>query len=222
MKPLNLRALESRGWKTMQQNGLFDLFFGVVLAANALSMLLDELGVAAAIRIGATLALYAVAIVGSWRLQRRYVVPRTGTVKFGMERRHRVRWARIVLSISVFLTLGLLASITIARFSPTRWFGALGDYEPSAVIGIIILIPLVMVSYALEFPRLVIHGMLFVGAEFATVGLGQSLSIPAPGAVAFGSAAVVSLVIGLVVFARFLRIVPRVRRLPPEAMANDR
>ena len=181
MRPLNLRAIESESWKTMHENGLLDLFFGVVLTANALSMLLDQLGVVAAIRIGATLALYAVGIVGSWRLRRRYVVPRTGTVKLGMERRHRVRWTRIVLAISVLLTLGLLVSITIARFSPARWLGALGDYGPSAVIGIIILIPLVMVSYALEFPRLAIHGMLFVGAEFAPSGSGNRSPSRPPG-----------------------------------------
>ena len=222
MRPLSLRAIESESWKTMHENGLLDLFFGVVLTANALSMLLDQLGVAAAIRIGATLALYAVGIIGSLRLRQRCVVPRTGTARFGMGRRHRVRWTRIVLAISVLLTLALLVSITIARFSPARWFDPLGDYASSALIGIVILVSLGALAYTLDYPRLVIHGMLFVGAEFATVGLRRSLSIPAPGAVAFGSAAVVSLIIGLVVFARFLRTVPRVRRLPPEATGNDR
>lgn len=175
MRPLSLRAIESTGWKTMHENGLFDLFFGVVLSANALSMLLDELGVAAAIRIGSTLALYAVGIVGSWLVRRRYVVPRTGTAKFGPERRHRIRWARIVLAISVLLTLA-----AIARFPPAHWFRGLGDYAPSALIGSIILAPLAMISYALDSPRMVIHGMLFVGAEFATVGLERSLSHPGP------------------------------------------
>jgi hypothetical protein len=222
MRPLSLRAIESESWKTMHQNGLFDLFFGVVLSANALSMLLDELGVAAAIRIGAMLALYAVGIVGSWLLRRRCVVPRAGTAKFGTERRRRIRWTRIVLAISMLLTLALLALITIARFSPTRWLGALGDYGPSAFIGIIILIPLGMISYAFDSPRMLIHGTLFVGAEFATVALGHSCSLPAPGAIAFGSAAGVSLTIGLVVFTRFLRTVPRAQRLPAEATADDR
>lgn len=217
MRPLSLRAIESTGWKTMHENGLFDLFFGVVLSANALSMLLDELGVAAAIRIGSTLALYAVGIVGSWLVRRRYVVPRTGTAKFGPERRHRIRWARIVLAISVLLTLA-----AIARFPPAHWFRGLGDYAPSALIGSIILISLAVISYAFDPPPMVIHGMLFVGAEFATVALGRSLPTLVPGAVALGSAAVVSLTIGLVVFARFLRTVPRVRRLPLEATENDR
>jgi hypothetical protein len=222
MRRLNLRAIEARGWKAMHENGLFDLFFGVVLSANALSMLLDELGVAAAIRIGATLVLYAAGIVGSWRLRRRYVVPRTGTARFGASRQRRIHWTRLVLAASVLLTLTLLALITIARFPPSHWFGALGDFAPSALIGIIILIPLAVISYAFDSPRMAIHGMLFVGAEFATVVLERSLSVPAPGAIAFGSAAVVSLTIGLIVFARFLRTVPHVRRLPSEVMTNDR
>lgn len=222
MKPLSLRAIESGSWKTMQQNGLFDLFFGMVFSINALSMLLDELAVAAAVRIGATLALYAAGIIGSWLARRRYVVPRTGAARFGAERRHRVRWSRLVLAISVLLTLALVALITIARFSLTGWLAALGAYAPSALIGILILVPLATLAYTLDSPRIAIHGMLFVGAEFATVALGRSLSIPAPGAIAFGSAAVVSLTIGLVVFAKFLRTVPCVRPLPPEATGNDR
>lgn len=222
MNKLSLRTIESRSWKTMQENGLFDLLFGVVLSINALSMLMDELGVAAAIRIGVTLALYAAGIVGSWLARRRYVVPRRGIAKFGEGRRQRVRWSRFVLAISAFLTLALLALITIARFPPAHWLGALGDYAPSAMVGIIILIPLAMISYAFDFPRMLIHGMLFVGAEFATVALRPSLSIPAPGAIAFGCAAVVSLTIGLAVFTRFLRSVPRVRQLSLRATANDR
>jgi hypothetical protein len=222
MRPLNLRSIEAKGWKTMHENGLFDLFFGVALSVNALSMLLDGLGVAAAIRIGATLALYAAGIVGSWRIRRSCVVPRTGIVKFGPGRRHGIRWARIVLAISVLLTLALLALAAIARFPPVQRLGAFGDYGPSALIGSIILISLAVISYAFDSPRMVIHGMLFVGAEFATVGLGRSLSIPSPGAIAFGSAAVISLTVGLLVFVRFLPTVPRVRRLPPEATANTR
>ncbi|MFC2078032.1 hypothetical protein ACFLTM_04410 [Candidatus Bipolaricaulota bacterium] len=220
MNELNLRAIESRSWKAMQQNGLFDLFFGVVLAASALSLLLDELGVTAAIRIGATLALYAAGIAGSWLARKRYVVPRTGTVKLGADRRRRVRQSRLVLAISVILTLALLALITIARFSPADWLGELGGFAPSAMIGLIVLVPLAILAYVLEYPRLVIHAALFVGAEFATVALARFTLIPATEAIAFGSVAVVSLTIGSVVFARFLRSVPIVRRVPSEAEAN--
>jgi len=222
MNELNLRAIESRSWKAMQQNGLFDLLFGLVLAANALSMLLDELGIAAAIRIASTLTLYIAGIAGSWLARKRYVVPRTGTVKLGSDRRRRVRGSRLVLSISVLLTLALLALITIARFSPAHWLGELGGFAPSAMIGLIVLVPLAVLAYVLEYPRLVIHAVLFVGAEFATVALARSALIPATGAIAFGSAAAVSLTIGSVVFAKFLRSVPIVRRVPSEAGANDR
>lgn len=217
---MSLRAIESGSWKTMQQNGLFDLFFGMVLSISAVSMLLDEPGVAAAIRIGATLALYAAGIAGNWLARKRYVVPRTGSVKPGADRRRRIRQSRLVLAISVLLTLALLALITIARFSPAHWLGELGGFAPPAMIGLIVLVPLAVLAYVLEYPRLVIHAVLFVGAEFATVALARSTLIPTAGAIAFVSVAVVSLTIGAVVFARFLRSIPIVRRVPSEAGAN--
>ncbi len=206
----------------MQQNGLFDLFFGVVLSANALSNLLDKVGVASAIRIGATLALYAGGVLGFWLARKRYVAPRIGAVKFGPQRRHRIRQARIVLAVSVTLTLVLAALAMISRLPLSAGFSALGSYTPSALIGIMVLAPLTALAYALDYPRMVVHGMLFVGAEFATVALGQSARMPVPGTIAFGSAAAVSLSIGLVVFSRFLRSVPRVRGFPAEANVHDR
>jgi len=231
MRPLSLRAIESKGWKTMQQNGLFDIFFGILLLANALSMLMDEVGVAKAFRIGTTLVLYGGGIVGCWLARRRYVVPRTGAVKFGAQRRRRIRWMRIVLTISVLVTVALVALTTIARFSPAHWLSALGDYGPSALIGIVILVPLATLTYTLDYPRLVIHGLLFVAGEFAFVTIVRVSSIPFPGTLAFGVAGAISLTIGITVFTRFLRAVPRVDGLPPgavpegpslEATSNDR
>jgi len=206
----------------MQQNGLFDVFLGVVLLANALSNLLDEVGVASAIRIGATLALYAGGVLGFWLARKKYVVPRVGVVKFGPRRRLRIRQARIALAVSVTLTLVLAALAMISRLPLSAGFSALGRYAPSALIGIMVLIPLIALAYALDYPRMVVHGMLFVGAEFATVALGQSTRMLVPGAIAFGVAAAASLSIGLVVFSRFLRSVPRVRGFPAEADVHDR
>ena len=230
MRPLNLRVIESRSWKTMQQNGLFDIFFGILLLANALSMLLDGLGVATALRIGTTLVLYGGGILGCWLARRRYVIPRTGTAKFGAQRRRRIHWMRIVLAISVLVTMALVALTTIARFSLTGWFDPLGDFAPSALIGIIILVSSAALAYTLDYPRIVIHGLLFVAGEFAFVTIVRVSSIPFPGTLAFGVAGAISLTIGITVFTRFLRTVRRIKEFPignahegpsAEAVVND-
>ena len=216
MKNLSLQHLESRSWKRTQQDGLLDVFLGIVLFTNALSMLFDELGTADAIRIGATLSIYVAGIVGVWLVRRRLVLPRTGVAKFNASRQNRVRWTRVALGISVLVTLALFALVSIARFAPAQQLRFLGDYGPSSLIGIVIMVPMAVLAIALEYPRLVIHGLLFVAAEFATVACARSASLPFPGTVIFSAASAISLTTGIVVLARLLRTKPRARTDVPK------
>ncbi|MBU0595844.1 hypothetical protein KJ567_04075, partial [Candidatus Bipolaricaulota bacterium] len=138
----------------------------------------------------------------------RLTLPRTGVARFGTNRRRRVGWTRIVLGISVLVTLALFALVSIARFAPIDRLHFLGDYGPSALIGVVIMLPLAALAITLEVPRLVVHGLLFVAAEFATAAA-LLRGIPFAGTMAFGAASVISLTLGIVVFARFLRATPR-------------
>jgi hypothetical protein len=216
MRTLDLRALESRSWRTTQRDGLLDVFIGLVLLASAASSTLGELGTSDALRIGVTLALLALGILGFAFARRRLVLPRTGVASFGAERRRRVRGSRWILTTSVAVTLVLFAIFSALQVLPAADLRLLGVYGPSALVGGLVVATLGLLAFLLEVPRLVIHGVLFTGAEFALVTMERTTNIRTPGGIAFGVAAAVSLTIGLVVFIRFLRCVPIVPTIEGE------
>jgi len=209
MRTLNLRHLESSVWRTVHQDGLLDLFFGLLFFVSALSMYLDASAVSDAIRLSLTLPIYGGGIVAFWALKRYVARTRSGTAVFRRQRRRRVWISRAALGCGVVATLGLLGLTLASRVSAEQVLPFLGDFASSAMIGTVILASLVALAIALDAPRIVIHAVLFVGAEFATVALSRVGGLSYPGTLAFGFAGLFSTAIGLYVFLRFLRLVPR-------------
>ncbi len=208
MREPNLRALESRSWKARQQDGLFDIYLGALMLAIALSALVEALGAAAPFRIVALAVLQFSAAGGFALARRRLATPRIGAVKFGAGRAKRSRVLRAALGVCVALTVALVVLTAVGR-SPLGFFSGLGDFALPTVVSLVVGIPLAAIAMFLEFPRLLVHAALFIAATFGLSASGHSFMDPIPGAVAFGVAGAVSVAVGAVILARFVRRVPQ-------------
>lgn len=210
MPAIRLNEIERRSWRTTNRDGLMDILFGFMLLGAAISALVGVGNAPDWLRI-VTLSIIQFSGVGFlvW-MRRREVAPRLGRVKFSQKRVRRTRAMRIFLAVCVAFTvlLVLLPRITallgIASEGPTNGWIAWGT------ISAVILIPIGAIALFLDYPRLILHGSLFVIVEFCLIILGLEDSTPYAAVLLFGGASLISFGIGIPVFARFLRLVPRV------------
>lgn len=204
MQDLNLRRLESKTWRANQRDGLFDLFFAVLFLGIALSQLADGIWNREAASLGILVGVQLCGIAGLWSARRWITQPRLGVVRFGTERRRRVRTTRIALAVCVAATLTLVALTVFGGRTANPFAGPVSRIAVSAIASALILIPLALIAFFQEFPRILIHGALFAAAEFVGTWL-EGTTVPFPRAAAFGVAALLSAIIGAVVLTRFLR-----------------
>lgn len=205
MSHLNLRSLESEMWRANQRDGLFDLFFAVIFLGLALSQLADGLWKNDAATLGLLIAVEAAGAIGLSQARRRITKPRLGVVHFAAARKRRVRWTRVVLALCVTATLALVLATGL---STGGFVKPLTRTTVSAIAAGLILIPLSAMAVLQEFPRVLVHAMLFVGAEFGGTWLEGQTVVPFPRAILFGVAAAVSAGVGIALLVRFLRLKP--------------
>jgi len=205
---LNLRSLESKTWRANQQDGLFDLFFGALFLGVALSQLADGLWGNDAVTLAVLICTQSGGALGLWLARRAFTQPRIGVVRFAPPRKRRLRTACLILAVCVAVTLALVILTALSIQGGGPFAGPVSRYTVSAIASALILIPLAVIAYFQEFPRILVHAMLFIGAELGGTWLEQSTRAPFPRAITFGAAAVVSAFVGAVLLVRFLSIQP--------------
>jgi hypothetical protein len=212
---INLRELERKAWGSVFQDGLWDIYLGLLLLAMAISALLSDVGFSESSGIAILIGLQVLAMLVLWAGKKIITVPRMGRVKFGPKRKTRLNWVMVVLFISVLVGAGVFLVTSAMRGNRPEWLNA-AFFAPAAwVVNMIIVFSLG--AYFLDFSRLYLIGVMYALAmplrivfrKFADIDLGF---------MAFGVPAMVILITGLVVFMRFLREYP----LPAvEAGADD-
>ena len=208
MQDLSLRSIESRSWKVRHQDGLFDIYFGVLILAIAVSAFVAALGAPPPLRLVTLIVLQFGSALLFWLAKRRYASPRQGAVRFAPTRVRRTHTLRFALAACVLLLAGLVVSTALGH-SPLQWFSLLGPYALPTAIAVVVGLPLAAIAYFHQFPRVLVHAALFFGAGFALTAAGHNFMSPIPGAIAFGISGLTSLAIGLVIFRRFAkRLVP--------------
>ena len=93
---LNLKELERKAWRSFFDDGLWDIYLGLLLALLGVSAFLDRLELTEAVVMGIYIGLLIVVMLGMWAAKRFITVPRLGRVKFGAERQKRRKKTSLV------------------------------------------------------------------------------------------------------------------------------
>ncbi len=210
MRTLSLRRMESHIWRTYQQDGLTDVLFGLLLLSAAVIGVLDHLEVPSGIRLFLTVALPGLGLGLVFWLRKRFVAPRLGCVRFSPRRSRSVRWMRIFMAACVLITVTLVVLTALSNRLGLYFPGDLGALGVWGVVAAVILVPVGMIALVLDYPRLLVHAMLFVTVEFLHIVVRLPSLIPYGGPIAYAAAASISLTIGLTVYARFLHRLKRI------------
>ena len=186
---LNLKELESKAFRSYFQDGLWDLFFGLMMLAMYSFTLFDNME-NKTVRILVMLLLEGIATFVLIYGKKQITAPRLGSVSFGKRRKRRFVYILLANSISLVVLAGTLA-LKISRPELME-----NDLISTIGVGIWITFITSIMAYFLDFNRLYIYGLIY-GAAFTFVLL---LDLP----VFFLVASLLILIPGTVIFIRFL------------------
>ena len=202
---INLKELERKAWTSYFQDGLWDIYLGLLLLAMAIGALLSDIGVPEAWHMTIYGTLMVLSMLVLWAGKKFITVPRMGRVKFGPKRKAKLNWVRVVLLLSVLVGAGVFVAGLVMRSNRPGWLNATFFAPAVWVVNAIVVFSLG--AYFLDFSRLYLIGVMYALAvpldivfrKFADVDLSF---------IAFGVPAMVILITGLIVFVRFLRDYP--------------
>ena len=204
----DLKTLEKRAFRRFYEDGLFDVFLGLMLGTMAIgAAITDWVGseiTGILVIAGIALAL----VVGLMTVRRRMLRSRLGEFQPGPERRKRISTTRVALLASAsagIILFGLVAvgDVSIASLEvlmPLVWF-----INATVVMG--------AMAYLLDVPRFYLYGFLFGLAMPLLIWPDALWDYQLPAWAAFGGPAIIIVAIGLFKMARFLRNYPVLDRI---------
>lgn len=210
MTSIRLQDIERNSWRTAHKGGLMDILFGFMLLGACISALVGLWGAPAWLRIFSLSTIQFGGVGFMVWMRRREVYPRVGSVKFAARRARRTRSMRIMLACCVAITALLAVFTALSRRLGFAFLGDTGALPAWVAISAVIMVPIGALAIFLDCPRLLLHGSLFVVAEFCLLVIGLENVTPYAAPILFGVGSLVSFGIGISISARFLRSVPRV------------
>jgi hypothetical protein len=211
---ISLAQIERKAWMSYFDDGLLDIFLGLVLLIVGVSDLLGD-------SLGSRLWVYAVyallvgmACLGYWAGKRFMTVPRLGRVVFGPARQARRRKTAIILVVQIIVGM-LLTGMLAAALLRVPLGGA--PFSRSTLLAITVglwaMIGVSLIAYFLDYTRgyliATMYGIGFGGVEL----LGNPVTLFVAGAV--------TVALGTFVLIRFLRKHPAQAHDPRMKEAAD-
>jgi len=210
MTSIRLQDIERHSWRMTNKDGLLDIVFGFMLLGACISSLVGMWETPDWLRM-LSLSVIQFGGVGFmiW-MRRRVVAPRIGHVKFAAKRIKRLRFLRIILAICVMTTVLLVVATSLSGRFGYSLFGKGGAWSVWGILTAVVMIPIAAIAVVLDYPRLLFYGSLFVIVEFFLLVIGLEDFTAYAGTILYGASSLLSFSIGIPIFARFVRSVPRV------------
>jgi hypothetical protein len=204
----DLKTLEKRAFKKFNEDGLFDIFLGVLLflmpAAGQMDGLFPE---NEAVALGALLLFYAALVLAFTLGRKRLVAPRLGSFTPSKPRRKRIHAVRAALSGSVLLGVAMWV-----------FASSLSGGQADGRIDFLNLLPLIWLlnativfgamAFFLDVPRFYLYGPLFGVAVMLDIYSRTMFEYELSVFVAFGAPAAIIVAIGTYKLVRFLKDYP--------------
>ena len=181
--PLDLDRIEASAFRAYFEDGMWDVFFGLMFVVGGLRTILDD----------PRLTMLIVIAVVVPNLGKYFITfPRLGHVSFGERRVRGQLYMMVVIVIAVMVSAIIVHLNQTTNAFEGRLFGDL-------VFGAMVIVVTGVMGRFLEYPRLVVHGIIFAVIMLVSGHHGNDI-----GAVAYLVGGGVSIVIGLVTLSRFL------------------
>ncbi len=201
---IDLKALEKKAYTSIFQDGLLDIFFGLIIIGWITNSLGDFFDTVIVIII---LSSYYILVCILFILTKRFIsVPRMGQVKFGPIRKLNVKRFIIFSVINTTILIILLILPYTGLFQSVNFDGYITIL---LICTLFIWLPLSIIAFLIKFNRLYIYaiigGLSFFVADLLRGYIPYLLST----SIVFGVSGGIIFSIGLIVFLRFLKKYPK-------------
>jgi hypothetical protein len=206
---VNLRQLEKRAYTSGFQDGLWDIFLGLLLFAMFSELFLSAIGISWGYVIPepmgnlsvSQVVLSALALLVLFVGKRLVTVPRMGVVRFGPRRRARLWKIGVVFVITAIVGLLFAWEIVPSGLS-------VGMLLPLVAWIMVSVLGFGLAAHLLDFSRLYLYAALFAASPVSFVLLKQA-GFPMVGLSVVAVSAAIMIAVGTVLLFRFLRKYPR-------------
>ena len=206
---LDLKQLERRAWTSFFDDGLLDIFMGLVLMAVGVPAVLAGIFTSELSQDVAAAALMVLAFLPYWAGKRWVTLPRAGRAEFSEARKSKQTRVALIYAVSVVVGVVVFLMVMLGlSSSPPAWVQWLGveGFLGLGIGGWMFLI-LGLASYFMDYRR----G--YVIAALYALGFGGSVLLH--NSITFIVAGALGVLMGLVVFVRFVRTHPKPSGLEP-------
>ena len=218
---INLREAEKKAFRlSTSQDGLYDLFFGLLIVLLSAMPWLDENGLRTPWNVILVESIGLFVLLGVVVTKKYIVAPRIGHVRYGAERKKRMTRLAIWMGVTFVLTV-ILFGLTVRAIyfgepfidQPIQSSFPLDPVHTGA--GIFIFILFSVIGYMNDYPRMYIYGLLFGLGYIVSTFLQDQFDTLFywPQAVA----GLVAVITGSVLFIRFLQKYPAA----PDPVVNE-
>jgi len=198
---INLKNAERKAFRMTFQDGLLDIFLGIVMLQFVIVPYLTDRGWGDFGSSMAMLPIYILCWLGIRKLKSSLTVPRLGMVVYKQERLRKIRM--ITLIAVVTLLLGIIFGLLLyfgGEFS--EWFFPL-------LFSLIALAAFFGAAYFLDLPRLILYGILVALSPVIGQALYKTIGAAHHGfPITFGVSSAVMIITGLYLFFQFLQKYP--------------
>jgi len=210
MEQLNMKALEKKAFRSFFKDGIYDVFLGLMLLSFGLPLMLNEFGWIDYEKMTWPLVFALTLNVGAllfFVFGKKYItVPRLGFVRFGKGRKRKMRHVKLLLVISALIGL-VIFFLVLFKVLPVG--GETGIPPVGLIFGIQVLIVFSLAAYFMDFTRLYLYAFLFAVSLPVTFWLKKNDILAYPSLYVFSLTAGPMLVVGWILFFRFLRKFPK-------------
>jgi len=206
---INLKELERKAFRSTFQDGLWDMYLGFLLLTMGMGPVLPALNTSVMWTLVILLMLSVLAWLAFWAGKKFITTPRMGLVKFGPQRKAKLKKTRAVLCLSALL--GVIMFVLRAMWN-VEWAARIPI--PAYVWAVQAIVVFGLGAYFLDVSRFYAYGVLYAIPVPVGFLLLQNTGLPGFMFLPFGVSGVVMVLIGAVLFIRFLRNYPL---LPEEA-----
>lgn len=198
---VDLKEMEKRAWKSNFQDGLWDIYFGLLIMGIGFNWLGGFLGLPETMGVMVTLISWDIGAMVIFILGKKFITtPRMGFVKFGQIRKKRNKFLALFLGVMVAFTLITFIFTLLGIFQLQ-----LPGFLVMLLIGVLfITLPFSFIAYFIQFNRLYFYGLLGGFGLFIRELLKPIISAPYDDLIIFGGIGLVITLMGFTYFLKFL------------------